>query len=169
VDEPASGLDPGARHDMILLLRRLKEMGHTILLCTHQLSDVALLSDRIGVLVGGKMTQTSSMAKLHAQGHSMTVRVPVLPLETEAALRSLGPQVRCDRVSVTLFPSSHALLAAVLRRLLDDGVAVHSVVPEADALEQFYLNAVRDGQAAPLLASQLGTPEALLETLIEDR
>jgi ABC-2 type transport system ATP-binding protein len=166
VDEPASGLDPGGRREMVLLLRTLKEMGHSIFLCTHQLTDVARLCDRIGVLVGGTIAQTASMAALQAQGHSVTVRVADLPLETALALQSIGSEVRCDRVSVTLFPSSHALLATVLRQLLDDGVAVQSVVPEADALEQFYLNAVSGGQAPP---PQPETSEALLQTLIEDR
>jgi ABC-2 type transport system ATP-binding protein len=170
VDEPASGLDPGGRREMVLLLRTLKELGHTIFVCTHQLADVGRLCDRIGVLVGGKIAQSASMAELHAQGHSVTVRVLDLPLETALALRSIGPQVRCDRVSVTLFPSSYALLATVLRLLLDDRIVIQSVVPEADALEQFYLNAVRDGQAPPPRPpSQHQTSEALLETLIEDR
>ncbi|HEX6292311.1 MAG TPA: ABC transporter ATP-binding protein [Herpetosiphonaceae bacterium] len=170
VDEPASGLDPGGQREMALLMRALNEAGHTIFLCTHQLTDVARLCDHIGVLVGGKIAQTASVAALHAQGHSVTVRVVELPLETAHALHAIGPEVRCDRMSVTLFPTSDALLAAVLRRLLDDGVSIESVVPEADALEQFYLNAVRDGQAPPSTpAAPHATPEELLETLIEDR
>ncbi len=169
VDEPASGLDPGGQREMALLMRSLNEAGHTIFLCTHQLTDIARLCDRIGVLVGGKLAHTSSVAALHAQGHSVTIRVPDLPLETANALRTIGPEVRCDRVSVTLFPTSDALMAVVLRRLLDDGIAIDSVVPEADALEQFYLNAIRDGQSSSAVASPPETSEALLETLIEDR
>jgi ABC-2 type transport system ATP-binding protein len=168
VDEPASGLDPGGQREMALLVRALSEAGHTIFLCTHQLTEVARLCDRIGVLVGGKIAQTSSVAALHAQGHSLTIRVVDLPLETANTLHAIGPEVRCDRMSVTLFPTSDALLAAVLRRLIDDGVAIESVVPEADALEQFYLNAVRDGQHPPAGPRPQKT-EALLETLIEDR
>jgi ABC-2 type transport system ATP-binding protein len=169
VDEPASGLDPGGQREMALLLRTLGEAGHTIFLCTHQLSDVARLCDQVGVLVGGKISQTSSMAELHAQGHSVTIRVNELPLETARALDAIGPELRCDRITVTLFPTSDALMATVLRRLLDDGVAVHSIVPEADALEQFYLNAVRDGHTAPAAPTASTTSEELLETLIEDR
>ncbi|MBV9789927.1 MAG: ABC transporter ATP-binding protein [Chloroflexi bacterium] len=168
VDEPASGLDPAGQREMGLLLRTLSETGHTIFVCTHQLTEVARLCDRIGVLVGGKITQTSSVAALHEQGHSITIRVTDLPLETANALQALGPEVRYDRLSVTIFPTSDALLAAVLRQLLDDDVAIQAIVPEADALEQFYLNAVHDGQAAAS-APAPSTTEDLLETLIEDR
>lgn len=168
VDEPASGLDPGGQREMALLLRALSDTGHTIFVCTHQLTEVARLCDRIGVLVGGKITHTSSVAALHEQGHSITVRVTDLPLETANALQTLGPEVRYDRLSVTIFPTSDALLAAVLRQLLDDDVAIQAIVPEADALEQFYLNAVRDGQSAASTPAP-ETTEDLLETLIEDR
>ena len=170
VDEPASGLDPGGQREIAMLLRALSEDGHTIFLCTHQLTEMARLCDRVGVLVGGKLAQTASVSALHAQGHSVTIRVPELPLETANALQAIGPEVRCDRFSATLFPTSEALMAVVLRRLLDDGVAIDSVVPEADALEQFYLNAIRDGQRSPAVrATPPEAPEALLETLIEDR
>lgn len=168
VDEPASGLDPGGQREMALLLRALSEAGHTIFLCTHQLTDVARLCDRIGVLVHGRVEHTTSLADLHAQGHSATITVTDLPRETAKRLDQLGPQVRYDRVSVTLFPTSDELLAGVLRILLDDEVVVRAVVPEADALEQFYLNAVQNTPPPPAAAPP-ATTEELLETLIEDR
>lgn len=170
VDEPASGLDPGGQREMALLLATLREAGHTIFLCTHQLTEVARLCDRIGVLVKGRLDHTTSLAALRAQGHSATITVVDLPRSTADALEQLGPQVRCDRVSVTLFPTSDKLLALTLRRLLDDEVVVISVVPEADALEQFYLRAVQHGHSeSSLPPAPPATADELLETLIEDR
>lgn len=168
VDEPGSGLDPGGQREMASLLQTLHEAGHTIFLCTHQLTEVARLCDRIGVLVGGRIGRTSTLAALHAQGHSATIAVDDVPRDTQMALEAIGPEVRCDRMSVTLFPTSDALLAQVLRRLLDDDVSIRSVIPEADALEQFYLNAVQNHVPAATNA-QPETSDALLETLIEDR
>lgn len=170
VDEPASGLDPGGQREMAALLRALSQAGHTIFLCTHQLTDVARLCDHIGVLVGGRMTQATTMAELRKHGQSVTVNVVDLPFDTATTLQALGPEVRCDRGAVTLFPTSEQLLQVVLRQLLDDGVAVQSVMPEADALEQFYLNAVNDAKSNGARPPQPpATSEELLETLIEDR
>lgn len=170
VDEPASGLDPSGQREMALLLRTLSEAGHTIFLCTHQLTEVARLCDRIGVLVGGRLDHTASLVELRAQGHSATITVVDLPRNTAVALEQIGPQVRSDRVSVTLFPTSDELLALVLRRLLDDEVVIVSVVPEADALEQFYLRAVQHGHSQPPMPpARPDTADELLETLIEDR
>jgi ABC-2 type transport system ATP-binding protein len=168
IDEPASGLDPGGQREMALLLKQLRQEGHTIFLCTHLLTEVARLCDRVGVLVGGRIEQTASLAELHAQGHSVTIHVPDLPLETLEALQQFGSEVRAERTQIVLFPTSERLLEAVLRRLLDDGVAVQSVIPEADALEQFYLKAVSQPPATTPQPSP-EQPEELLETLIEDR
>lgn len=170
VDEPASGLDPGGQREMAALLRTLGETGHTIFLCSHQLNDVAHLCDRVAVLVGGRIAALSTLTDLRAQGHSVTINVSDLSLETIGALQRLGPEVQCDRAAITLFPTSDALLTAVLRRLLDDGITVRSVIPEADALDQFYQRAVQQSltnNARP--APQPETSEELLETLIEDR
>jgi ABC-2 type transport system ATP-binding protein len=168
VDEPASGLDPGGQREMALLLRTLNDEGHTVFLCTHQLTEVARLCDRVGVLVNGRLDYTTSVAALHEQGHSVTIRVADLPAQTAKALYNLGPQVRCDRVSVTLFPVSDGLLASVLRRLLDDYVPIQAVTPEADALEQFYLGAIQ-GNLVTTTAQTTAFPEESFQTLYKDR
>lgn len=168
VDEPASGLDPAGQREMAMLLDTLGETGHTIFLCTHQLTEVARLCTRIGVLVGGRIARSTSLADLLSQGHSATIQVNELPHDTMLALQQLGPQVRCTHDEIILFPTSDALLAAVLRRLLDDGVAVRSITPEADALEQFYLSAVQ-GTPSTAAKEPPATSDELLETLIEDR
>jgi ABC-2 type transport system ATP-binding protein len=145
VDEPASGLDPGGQHDMAELLQRVRQAGHTIFLCTHQLTEVAHLCNRVGVLTNGRLDRVTALDELQARGHSVTMRVQDLPAETANVLGAMSPHIRCTRNEIVIFPVTMQLQAQVLRRLLDDSVAVISVIPEADALEQFYLQAVREG------------------------
>ena len=169
VDEPASGLDPGGQREMARMLSALHDTGHTIVLCTHQLTEVARLCTRVGVLAGGTIAATATLDELYALGNSTTVAVDMLPSATAAALEQLAPEVRCERDSVVLFPSNDTLLSHVLRQLLDDGIAVRAVTPGADALEQFYLRAVQQAQTGSPSASPPASPEELIETLIEDR
>jgi ABC-2 type transport system ATP-binding protein len=142
VDEPGSGLDPAGQRDMAELLQRVREAGHTIFLCTHQLNEVGQLCDRVGVLAKGRLDQVVRLDELQAQGHSVTIRVRDLPAETANFLTTLSPNIRCTRTEVVLFPVSDALQAQVLRTLLDDAIAVIALIPEANALEQFYLRAI---------------------------
>ncbi|MDH6181972.1 ABC-2 type transport system ATP-binding protein [Microbacteriaceae bacterium SG_E_30_P1] len=55
LDEPTTGFDPEARRQFWELIRRLKAEGTSILLTTHYLDEAAQLSDRAGVIAGGRM------------------------------------------------------------------------------------------------------------------
>jgi ABC-2 type transport system ATP-binding protein len=168
-DEPASGLDPEGQSDMAALLQQVRSEGHTLFLCTHQLTEVARLCDRVGVLVNGRLDPVTSLDDLQAQGHSVTIKVRDLPAETAGVLRALSPNIRATRAEVVLFPSSDALQAQVLRTLLDDQVTIVAVTPEADALEQFYLRAIHASDApSPGDPPPVERKDPLIEVLVNE-
>ncbi len=55
LDEPTSALDPEGRADVMNIIRSLSDMGCTIILCTHILSDVEKVAGSIGILKNGRM------------------------------------------------------------------------------------------------------------------
>jgi ABC-2 type transport system ATP-binding protein len=57
LDEPTTGFDPEARRNFWDLVRGLKSEGTTILLTTHYLDEAAQLSDRVGIIAGGKLIE----------------------------------------------------------------------------------------------------------------
>lgn len=57
LDEPMSGLDPLGRRMVFDLIQGLAKQGKTIFFCSHILSDVERLCDRIGLLVNGRLVQ----------------------------------------------------------------------------------------------------------------
>lgn len=167
VDEPTSGLDPGGQRDMAQMLARLRNEGHTLLVCTHQLTEVARLCDRVGVLVNGRLDRVTGLRELEAQGQSMTIRVNDLPSEAADALEQLSPFVRCTRTTVVIFPNTPQLQREAVQVLLNHRVHITTMQPAADALEQFYLQAVEAGPtdiAPPADAD--GTDDELLERLV---
>ncbi|MFH1377573.1 MAG: ABC transporter ATP-binding protein [Planctomycetota bacterium] len=62
LDEPASGLDPRARVEMKELLRELRNMGKTILISSHILSELADFSTRVGIIERGKLLACGSVS-----------------------------------------------------------------------------------------------------------
>ncbi|MCU1445581.1 ABC transporter ATP-binding protein [Cryobacterium sp.] len=64
LDEPTTGFDPEARHQFWDLIRSLKADGTTILLTTHNLDEAAELSDRAGIIVGGKLIDIGAIGEL---------------------------------------------------------------------------------------------------------
>ena len=63
LDEPMSGLDPKARLLVKRHLQSCRDLGMTILMSTHLLSDVDALCDRLGILHGGKLQFIGSPAE----------------------------------------------------------------------------------------------------------
>ncbi len=57
-DEPTRGIDVGAKFEIHELMRRLAKEGCAILVISSELPEVMALSDRIGVMRGGRLVQT---------------------------------------------------------------------------------------------------------------
>jgi len=53
LDEPTTGFDPAARRTAWGVVRKLKELGKTVLLTTHYLDEAQSLSDRVGIVKDG--------------------------------------------------------------------------------------------------------------------
>lgn len=60
LDEPLDGLDPLGRQTLKQHIQQLKKDGVTIILCSHILSDIAEISDRVGILHQGSLRELVS-------------------------------------------------------------------------------------------------------------
>ena len=55
LDEPTAGVDPAGSRDIRDLILRLRERGITVMLCSHLLSQVQEICDRIGIMHHGEL------------------------------------------------------------------------------------------------------------------
>ena len=55
LDEPASGLDPRARIEMMAILQELQRLGKTIIISSHILSELQTLCNRVAIIEKGKL------------------------------------------------------------------------------------------------------------------
>ena len=70
LDEPLSGLDPRARIEMRNLLRRLGQMGKSIIVSSHILPELADVCNKIGIIDRGVMTVSATVAEVMKKGAS---------------------------------------------------------------------------------------------------
>ncbi|MBN1865182.1 MAG: ABC transporter ATP-binding protein [Victivallales bacterium] len=101
LDEPTSGLDPlGCKEvkDLVVLLR---ERGKTVIVCSHLLSDVEDICDRVMILYGGKIRATGSLSELLTVSEENTITTPVLrPEVTEKVLDILRRNLKSDEFKI---------------------------------------------------------------------
>ncbi|MCA9084730.1 MAG: ABC transporter ATP-binding protein, partial [Planctomycetaceae bacterium] len=64
LDEPASGLDPRARIELMEILRELRRMGKTIFISSHILSELAELCDSVTIIDRGQVRFSGPMDAL---------------------------------------------------------------------------------------------------------
>jgi ABC-2 type transport system ATP-binding protein len=67
LDEPTTGLDPMSRRDVWKYILNLKKLGKTIFLTTHYMEEAEKLSDRIGIIVKGKIIALDNVKDLIAK------------------------------------------------------------------------------------------------------
>ncbi|MDA0813019.1 MAG: ABC transporter ATP-binding protein [Verrucomicrobia bacterium] len=61
LDEPASGLDPRARIELMEILQELRALGKTVFISSHILSELATLCDSVTIVDRGEVRYTGSM------------------------------------------------------------------------------------------------------------
>ncbi|HOU15766.1 MAG TPA: energy-coupling factor transporter ATPase [Anaerolineae bacterium] len=113
LDEPTAGLDPASHRELLAHLCKLKETGMTLVLSSHQMEDVAALTDHVTVLDGGHSILNGRVTEVFAQGErlrALGLSTPVITQVVEG-LRERGWVLPPGLVSST------ALIEALSRTL----------------------------------------------------
>ena len=138
-DEPVNGLDTDGVRWIRLLLRQLAADGHTVLVSSHLMSEMALTADHLIVIGRGRLladTPTDRLTKSSTRA-DVLVRSP-RATELASLLTASGAAVIAEDgggLAVTgLDTPAIADLAA------QHGIAVHELVPRQPSLEQAYLD-----------------------------
>lgn len=92
LDEPAAGLDPIGRREMLDLVKRIHEAGTTVVMVSHSMDDVGRLCDRLIVLEHGHVAFTGTPAEVFRHGDELRAIGLDVPecARLAAALREKG-------------------------------------------------------------------------------
>jgi len=76
LDEPTTGLDPRARHDVWEVIKGLRKEGKTIFLTTHYMEEAEVLADYIAIISKGRIIAYGTTNEL-IDRHFKTVKVTI--------------------------------------------------------------------------------------------
>jgi len=91
LDEPMSGLDPIGRREVRDLIAALRAEGKTVFMCSHILSDIEVLCDRVAILKAGRLANVGYLNELRQQVAGQNLIEVVLSGSDEAALKTHLP------------------------------------------------------------------------------
>ncbi len=141
LDEPANGLDPGGIREMRDLMRSLVELGMTVVLSSHILSEVQQICDEVTIISLGRRVAAGPVGEVLARHSAVSVRVR---MEAAADLPTAADLLTAEGVTVVTHPD-HLMLtgvdkpAWVTRILADRGLYVSELASITADLEDVFL------------------------------
>ncbi len=146
LDEPASGLDPRARIEIRELLRELKNMGKTIMISSHILSELEEICDHVGIIEHGRLVFSGTMDDVRRRvGIHNKVRVQVASdhdraVEILSALPGIEDVKLADGEIAVTFTDTQGAEGLVAKTLVAGNIDLIALVPEHIKLDDAFLH-----------------------------
>jgi ABC-2 type transport system ATP-binding protein len=149
LDEPASGLDPRARIEMMAILQELQRLGKTIIISSHILSELETLCNRVAIIEKGELIYAGPVQGVRDQmatGRIFWVKVagdPARAVEVLGGCQDVQAVEEQDgrlKVTLTDHDTDPGCVAEVLVR---GGVRLLGLEEEELGLEEVFLRVTR--------------------------
>ena len=149
LDEPASGMDPRARVEMKEILRTLKDLGKTIIISSHILSELSEICTSIGIIDRGRMVVSGTVSHIMDQAYSKTfIKVRLLGKidEAERVMQEF-PSVASIRIGEGFieagFDGSDEDMGKLLRELVKKDIPVLTFAQLDGNLEDVFMKVTK--------------------------
>lgn len=141
LDEPTNGLDPIGIVELRDFIKKMsRELGKTILISSHILSEISLLADDIGIIHEGKLLEETSMADLQERNQefirlSVNNVSEVMPiLEEELQMHTIQVE---NNHSLRIYDLKTGI-PMLIRMLTSYDIDILSITSEIDSLEDYF-------------------------------
>jgi len=158
LDEPASGLDPRARIELMEILEELRRLGKTIFISSHILSELATLCDHVTILDRGAVKYTGTMRGLisTADGASATYNLTLAAEHPPArdalaalpGMQSVSPPLPTEPRYTLTFDRAQLPLNTILQTALTAGAQIVSFAEDVKHLNQAFMDLTEPGVGA---------------------
>ncbi|MCD6217936.1 ABC transporter ATP-binding protein [bacterium] len=152
-DEPASGLDPIGIKDLRAMMLRLKEDGKTVFLNSHQLSEVELVADRIGMIHEGRLIKIGVLKELLGTDDSVEIQMSNISEDNARKLIKDIPELNEDSwdvegisEGVVVYLDISEFTDEIIAALMSAGAKINSVNKRVKTLEDLFSEVMQETQ-----------------------
>jgi ABC-2 type transport system ATP-binding protein len=145
LDEPMSGLDPIGRREIRDLIAELRTEGKTVFMCSHILSDIEVLCERVAILKKGRLANVGYLNELRQQVAGQNRVEVIVSGVDEATLKNHLPPG--NDFQVTSIPGGMRVelreeseVDTVLAALRKAGGKLLTVQPVRQSLEELFVD-----------------------------
>jgi ABC-2 type transport system ATP-binding protein len=139
LDEPANGLDPAGIRDMRALIKRLAAGGLTVLLSSHDMSEVEEICDNVTIMRTGSVVYHGLITDLREQAPEQGHRIATDDDDAALEVAIRHPQVSVAAAeSALLAKGSQDALDDYVRDLVASGLAIRGLEVTETPLEALF-------------------------------
>lgn len=146
LDEPASGLDPVGQRDIRGLVLEQRDAGVTVLLSSHQLSEVEAICDEVTILNAGRVAARGPIDRLLNVAGQTSVTARSSAQELPASIAALVTETVFGS-GTWVFSVADEAVRGVVDALDDEGWSIVSIVPKRESLEEYFSSLLERGPA----------------------
>jgi len=150
LDEPTSGLDPEGAHLVKSIVKEEAKKGKTVFFSSHVLSEVEELSDKVGIIVRGRLRAIGPLNRIKKQ--FMELEGYEIKIETKQRMPELNVDgvIRVERIDErkAIIFTKEDIRAQISDYLTNKGITIVSLKIEEPSLEDVFLKTVykREGR-----------------------
>jgi ABC-2 type transport system ATP-binding protein len=149
LDEPTAGLDVASRVELHELMRERKAAGTTIILATHDMAEAEEMSDRVAILLKGKLVAMGSPMEITATGADLT-KVSVrsqasVLLRDDHPIPAVSQSLVKDEYAVYFSTDIGRTVGAIIERVEAGGDSLIDLRVERPSLEDRFLEITHTG------------------------
>jgi ABC-2 type transport system ATP-binding protein len=153
LDEPLNGLDPLVRAETIQLFREYAAMGRHVILSSHVLNEVDVISDQVILIANGMILAEGQIRSVREEMHEHPSQFLVRCREASRVASLLFAQdhvteiqLNEDRQGLLVMTRSREAFSRALSEIALAGLGVESVVPADENVDALYEYLIGDGR-----------------------
>lgn len=146
LDEPTAGLDVATRAALHGLIKELREEGTTIILSTHDMAEAEAITDRVAILLRGRLAAAGTPRQLTAAGSKLTkvsLRTAGDSL-TGSSFPGVERRERQDEYNIYFTLTPGPTVSALISRIETSGDELIDLRVERPSLEERFLELTKE-------------------------
>jgi ABC-2 type transport system ATP-binding protein len=147
LDEPTDGVDPLGRKDIRDILMELKSRGKTIFLNSHLLSEVEMITDRVGILNKGVLLREGTVKELTERKEEYKISVEGSIESLPADLRQAANFTSIDGGYYSFKVADTQDLNRILDLLRNNGIIIKEMVQQKNTLEEMFISLIKEAES----------------------
>lgn len=149
LDEPTAGLDVTTRFVLHEMMRDMQESGTTIILATHDMAEAEQMSDRVAILLQGKIINIGTPIEITAAGAGLTkisvrTQSSELPI-SKGSFPAVAHAIQLDEYQIYFSTDIGSTVSAIISYIEEKTDTLIDLRVERPSLEDRFLEITSNG------------------------